>query len=203
MGAPNTQGWTSESWESAMAGLLDRLEDVIDAADDPAAKQKKMRKKSHGYKPIKGKGSPCLLCGLGSGAPVHNDPDNDGDNDPAGVPDKDAKAPASSHRTCKSCGAHMAQDAGTCQSCGAKWSASDALEDKKAPSGANAPYKIFAVDGGYEVRNNAGEVKAKFDTRAKALKYLRALYVNVSGAGKRAEKVDFTGKAKQRIPKKG
>lgn len=32
-----------------------------------------------------------------------------------------AKAPPASHRTCKSCGAHMATDAGTCPSCGAKW----------------------------------------------------------------------------------
>lgn len=71
----------------------------------------------------------------------------------------------------------------------------------KTPSGANAPYKIFKSGGEWVVKNNTGEVKARFKDRDKALAYLRALYVNVKGAPKRADKTKFTGKAKQRIKK--
>lgn len=74
-------------------------------------------------------------------------------------------------------------------------------EQAAAPSGANAPYKIRKSGEAWQVVNNTGEVKATFDSHDKALKYLRALYVNVPGAAKRAKKVGFTGKARQRIPK--
>lgn len=73
--------------------------------------------------------------------------------------------------------------------------------DAQAPPGANAPYKIVKSGDGFAVRNNTGETKATFPTRAKALAYLRALYANVPGAAKRADKVPFTGKARTRIPK--
>jgi hypothetical protein len=69
------------------------------------------------------------------------------------------------------------------------------------PSGANAPYKIIKTGTGFKVSNNTGETKATFKTYQEALKFLRALYVNVPGAAKRADKVKFTGKARQRIPK--
>lgn len=76
------------------------------------------------------------------------------------------------------------------------------VEQAKAPSGANAPYKIqSAGKGRWKVVNNLGETKATFDSREKALTYLRALYANVPGASKRADKVKFSGKGKQRIPK--
>lgn len=75
-------------------------------------------------------------------------------------------------------------------------------ETAKAPSGANAPYKIVKRGSSFAVVNNTGETKATFEDRQKALKYLRALYVNVPGAAKRAKKVGFSGKARQRIPKK-
>lgn len=68
-----------------------------------------------------------------------------------------------------------------------------------APAGANAPYKIERRGGKYVVLNNTGAVKATFDSRPKALAYLRALYANVKGAAKRAGKVGFTGKAKDRV----
>lgn len=62
-----------------------------------------------------------------------------------------------------------------------------------------APYKIFKVsDKKFVVKNNAGEVKATFDSRDKALNYLRALYKNVPGAAKSADKKDFSGKQKRR-----
>lgn len=79
----------------------------------------------------------------------------------------------------------------------------DDLDWGATPSGANAPYKIFKVTVGdktkFAVKNNIGETKATFDTKAKALDYLRALYASVPGAAKRANKVKYTGKAKQRI----
>lgn len=75
------------------------------------------------------------------------------------------------------------------------------LDEAKTPSGANAPYKIQKRGTKFVVVNNTGEVKATFKDRGKALSYLRALYVNVKGAPKRAEKVKFSGKARQRIPK--
>ena len=63
-----------------------------------------------------------------------------------------------------------------------------------------APYKIFKVGSQYVVKNNTGLVKARFKTRAEALKYQRALYVNVPGAAKKADKTHWTGKAP--MPKK-
>lgn len=70
------------------------------------------------------------------------------------------------------------------------------------PSGANAPYKIVKKGGKFAVVNNTGDTKASFDDRDKALAYLRALYTNVPGAAKRADKVKFTGKAKDRAAEK-
>lgn len=58
-----------------------------------------------------------------------------------------------------------------------------------------SPYKIFKVGKKFVVKNNAGMTKATFDDRASALKYLRALYVNVKGAPKAADKTKWTGKA--------
>lgn len=71
----------------------------------------------------------------------------------------------------------------------------------KTPSGANAPYKIVKKGEKFAVVNNAGDTKASFDTRAQALAYQRALYANVKGAGKRADKVTWTGKSKDRVAK--
>jgi hypothetical protein len=76
----------------------------------------------------------------------------------------------------------------------------DRAIDAKTPAGANAPYKIQQRGSSYVVVNNTG-VKATFPDRAKALAYLRALYANVPGAAGRADKVKFSGKARQRIPK--
>lgn len=73
--------------------------------------------------------------------------------------------------------------------------------DAKTPSGANAPYKIQKRGDKFVVLNNIGEVKGTFPTREKALAFQRALYANVPGAAKRAAKVPFSGKARQRIPK--
>lgn len=75
-----------------------------------------------------------------------------------------------------------------------------ASDEAKAPAGANAPYKIVPVGDKFAVKNNAGETKATFATKAKANDYLQALYANVKGAAKRADKVPFTGKAKNRVP---
>ncbi|NUS01932.1 MAG: hypothetical protein HOV97_05135 [Nonomuraea sp.] len=72
---------------------------------------------------------------------------------------------------------------------------------KKMPAGANAPYKIVPVGKKFAVKNNAGETKATFDDKGKAVDYLAALYANVKGAAKRAAKVPFTGTAKNRAPK--
>ena len=60
-----------------------------------------------------------------------------------------------------------------------------------------APYKIKPVPGGFAVVNNKGEVKAKFKTRAEALKYQRALYTNVPGAPGKAEKKKWSGTQKR------
>lgn len=64
------------------------------------------------------------------------------------------------------------------------------------PSTTLAPYKIQKRGDKFVVVNNAGDVKATFDDRAKALDYQRALYVNVKGAAKKADRVKFTGKEK-------
>lgn len=109
-----------------------------------------------------------------------------------------AKAPPSSHRTCKSCKGHLSKDASKCGNCGTAWNAESSAA---TPAGANAPYKIKKSGAKWAVVNNAGETKSSFDSHEKALSYLRALYVNVSGAAKRAKKVKFSGKAKSRIPK--
>jgi hypothetical protein len=58
-----------------------------------------------------------------------------------------------------------------------------------------APYKIFRQGGKFVVKNNAGQVKATFETRAEALKYLRALYANVPGAPRKADRTKWTGTA--------
>lgn len=58
-----------------------------------------------------------------------------------------------------------------------------------------APYKIKRAGGKFTVVNNAGVTKATFPTHAKALDYLRALYANVPGAAKKADKTPWTGKA--------
>jgi hypothetical protein len=68
------------------------------------------------------------------------------------------------------------------------------------PSGANAPYKIVKRGTKYAVVNNIGETKSTFDSEDDARQYQKALYANVSGAAKRADKVEWTGKARQRIP---
>lgn len=60
----------------------------------------------------------------------------------------------------------------------------------------DAPYKIFKQGDRYVVKNNTGAVKASFPTRDAALKYLRALYVNVPGAARKAAKTSYTGTAK-------
>lgn len=60
-----------------------------------------------------------------------------------------------------------------------------------------APYKIFEEDGKFVVKNNAGEVKAKFDKRPDAVKYLRALYANVKGAPDAADRKKWSGKQKK------
>jgi len=64
------------------------------------------------------------------------------------------------------------------------------------PPGSLAPYKIEKRGNKWAVVNNAGETKATFDDREKALAYQRALYVNVKGAAKKADRVKFTGKEK-------
>lgn len=60
-----------------------------------------------------------------------------------------------------------------------------------------APYKIFKEGGKFVVKNNSGEVKARFDKRPDAVKYLRALYVNVPGAPDQADKKKWSGKQKR------
>jgi hypothetical protein len=70
------------------------------------------------------------------------------------------------------------------------------MEAAKTPPSL-APYKIFKVGDEYVVKNNKGEVKARFKTRAEALKYQRALYVNVPGAPGKAAKKPWSGKQKR------
>lgn len=65
-----------------------------------------------------------------------------------------------------------------------------------------APYKIFQEDGKFVVKNNAGEVKAKFAKRDDALKYLRALYSQVPGAPAAADRKKWTGKQKRSVSAK-
>lgn len=70
-------------------------------------------------------------------------------------------------------------------------------ENRGMPPATNlAPYKIQKRGGKFVVVNNAGETKASFDDREKALAYQRALYVNVKGAAKKADRTKWTGKAK-------
>jgi U3 small nucleolar ribonucleoprotein component len=59
-----------------------------------------------------------------------------------------------------------------------------------------APYKILKRGDQFVVVNNAGQTKATFKDRAKALDYMRALYSQVPGAAKKADKTPWTGKAK-------
>ena len=58
-----------------------------------------------------------------------------------------------------------------------------------------APYKIFKQGDKWVVKNNANMVKASFKSRDEAVKYLRALYANVGGAAKKADKTKWSGKA--------
>ena len=59
-----------------------------------------------------------------------------------------------------------------------------------------APYKIFALGGGrYAVKNNAGQTKATFNSRAAARQYQQALYTNVPGASRKAARTPWTGTA--------
>jgi hypothetical protein len=60
-----------------------------------------------------------------------------------------------------------------------------------------APYKIVQKGDKFAVVNNKGETKATFKTRAEALKYQRALYVNVPGAPGKAEKKPWSGDQKR------
>ena len=68
-----------------------------------------------------------------------------------------------------------------------------------APSGANAPYKIVKRGTKFAVVNNAGLTKATFDDENKARAYQKALYANVPGASKRADKMPWTGKTSDRV----
>lgn len=77
-----------------------------------------------------------------------------------------------------------------------EWAMATVVSAAKAPPNL-APYKIKQVGGGYAVVNNKGEVKAKFKTRAEALKYQRALYKNVPGAPDKAEKKKWSGTQKR------
>lgn len=61
-----------------------------------------------------------------------------------------------------------------------------------------APYKIVEKDGKFQVVNNLGVVKATFADKAKARDYQKALYANVPGAAKVADKKPWTGTAKKR-----
>jgi hypothetical protein len=83
-----------------------------------------------------------------------------------------------------------------------------AVIDQHREEALNAsPYKIFREGSIYVVKNNAGMVKARFATRQRALKYLRALYVNVKGAPGKAKHTKWTGdepkpKGAKPIPRK-
>lgn len=65
-----------------------------------------------------------------------------------------------------------------------------------------APYKIFKVGKKFVVKNNAGEAKASFEDRDKAVQYLRALYVNVKGAPKAAARKKWNGEQKRATTEK-
>ena len=65
-----------------------------------------------------------------------------------------------------------------------------------------APYKIFKEGGKFVVKNNAGMVKARFDKRPDAVKYLRALYANVKGAPDAADRKKWSGKQKRAVSEK-
>ena len=70
------------------------------------------------------------------------------------------------------------------------------LEAAKPPPNL-APYKILQRKDKWVVVNNKGEVKATFGSRAAALKYQRALYVNVKGAPGKATKKKWSGTQKR------
>lgn len=70
-------------------------------------------------------------------------------------------------------------------------------EEAAKPPPNMAPYKIQKRGDEFVVVNNAGEVKARFKTRAQALKYQRALYTNVPGAPGKSEKKPWSGKQKR------
>jgi hypothetical protein len=59
----------------------------------------------------------------------------------------------------------------------------------------NAPYKIVKAGDKFNVVNNAGIVKASFDSEEKARSYQKALYANVPGAAKAADRKPWTGNA--------
>lgn len=65
----------------------------------------------------------------------------------------------------------------------------------------HAPYKIVKRGKKWTVVNNIGETKATFKTRTAALAYQRALYKNVPGAQKMADKVKWTGGKKAKKDK--
>jgi hypothetical protein len=77
-----------------------------------------------------------------------------------------------------------------------EWAMAEVLEAAKNPPNL-APYKILPDGDGFKVVNNKGETKARFKTRAEALKYQRALYVNVPGAPGKAEKKPWSGTQKR------
>lgn len=62
-----------------------------------------------------------------------------------------------------------------------------------------APYKIQKRGDKFVVVNNANEVKGTHATHDGALKQLRALYANVPGAPKVADRKEWTGKQKRAL----
>lgn len=113
-------------WEGFMAQILVQ---AVESDEDARSRQMRMRKVKHAYTALGGDGgdkpnAPCKECGLGAQADCHTNTSGSGQ-----PKEKAAKAPAASHRTCKSCGAHMSTDATKCQSCGAAWKAADVLEE--------------------------------------------------------------------------
>jgi hypothetical protein len=66
-----------------------------------------------------------------------------------------------------------------------------------------APYKIEKRGDKWHVLNNMGESKASFDSKIAARNYQKALYANVKGAPKQAEKKSFTGKQKRPVKASG
>lgn len=67
----------------------------------------------------------------------------------------------------------------------------------------NAPYKIVKSGDKFNVVNNAGIVKASFDTHEKARTYQKALYANVPGAASAAANKPWTGKAQLKASRPG